>query len=1048
MHKDKLHKSQYAENTPRWVSFVVSLALFLTAWFMSPILIPSQMVYANAPIINGRLMDTGTNTPLGSWWIRWTDGGDDDGNVGVRYVSTDANGYFSFPSWQDMKDGERSATANNLIDHDWNPNTPNVNQSSRNDGDHYGCGEHNHTFTAIPPYGVFGTASTFVFDKNSNTPHPEMSNGADSYDISLTYSPATAPTGLQASCTNTITGTSATISWNAVPGVGFYAVRMDDSSDNIAYACDTNSLGTTNVCRDTTAGSITLSVAPGHANYFWMHSGYYWGTSSNFTFTCEAPPDGFFYGVDNSACTVSGWACDRSKPDQTVRVDLYHTNDAFHTPNQWVGNVNDANIYQSNLVAAGVCGGNGYHGWTYDLDNSTTTNFRDGVTRSLYGHAIGINMYGNPNSENPVIGWSPQTVACVTLTPTNTPVPPTNTPTNTPTTTLTPTRTPTMTPTITLTPTAPASTTSCDAVCADKGMVASSICSANGSCSSGHSGQYCMQEVVGGACTRISTSCSTTFPTSSASSIQCCCTNPPDPRCTITPTRTITPTPTITKTPTITPTGQLGCGSPCDPSDNKCPATCNTCAMTNGTYRCVRPTSPPPTITKTPTITPTGQLGCGSPCDPSDNKCPATCNTCAMTNGTYRCVRTSTTPTITITVTPSQTATPMPDLNIGGNFRQDTNGNIRPATIYKPIEVDEVNVGNIIALPAGCVTRQCSQSIPNVSYICTVGFSTSCVPTLPQDFPINGIMPPNIAPPYYENAQTIVGLIPPIAEDEDFGNPPLDFKYLGGAWIKLKDTSFTRYPGATAKMVNNIPFITESFDGDDDSGKIGMIDETSLGGAGYVAGDNTFVDIRPLDVVSYQNDFRIDSPSYTLGTDKTSMAASIRYQIDSILNTKSITQAAVDINGDVTLTRGTIYEIDGASITIDDIILNGGNVDDPTILIIKNDANLGTRLGAVTFNKNINVSSGSPLLIFADDMTLSPTVSEIHGIFISLGTFSTGASGSTLEIAGNLVALDGIDQKRDRTGGDHAKPTVFVVFDAGMYMKLFPLITLNEIQRR
>lgn len=384
----------------------------------------------------------------------------------------------------------------------------------------------------------------------------------------------------------------------------------------------------------------------------------------------------------------------------------------------------------------------------------------------------------------------------------------------------------------------------------------------------------------------------------------------------------------------------------------------------------------------------------------------------------------------------------MPDLNVGGNFRQDTGGTIRPATVQKPIKVDDVRVGNIITTPVGCITRSCSQSVPYVSYICTVSFSANCAPSLPQEFPVNGIMPPNIAPPYYENATTNIRLVPPIADDEDFGNPPLDFKYLGGAWIKLKDTSFTRYPTASTKMTNNMPYVIESFDGDD-SGRLGMIDETSLGGAGYIAGDNTHIDILPLNTVSFYNNFRLDSPNYTFGGDKSTMIDTLQFQVDSILNSKATNTVSI-ISGDLTLDRGSINILQGNGLSVDDLDLVGGSASDPTVLIIKDGANLGS----ITFTKNVNRLTKSPLLVLSRGMATDPSVTEMYGVFVSTGDFDTGASGNTLKIVGNLIALDGLNQGRSRQDGDHGKPSLFVIFDAEMYMRLFTHISLNNISRR
>jgi len=305
---------------------------------------------------------------------------------------------------------------------------------------------------------------------------------------------------------------------------------------------------------------------------------------------------------------------------------------------------------------------------------------------------------------------------------------------------------------------------------------------------------------------------------------------------------------------------------------------------------------------------------------------------------------------------------------------------------------------------------------------------------VPQNFNVLGTLPATLMP-YYENAESVVNMTGPAT---DF-TVPLDFVYTGGPWIKVKDTSFTRYPGAAAKLTNNIPYILDVFDADD-KGKKGMIDESYNGSGGFVAGDNNFVDILPLNFTSQFNNYRINT-NYTLGTNYTDVISGLNLHIGKLLNYKAITTTVLDAGSDLNLTRGQIYVVEGADINADEIVFTGDS-SDPTLLIIKSGADYGTL--RVSANINTSPSSG-PFAIIAGDIHLGTSVTEVRAIVVSTGIFNTGNSSSTLKIYGNLLALKGVNQQRKRPDLNNAKPTVFVVHNPQMYLDMLPLLSINEL---
>ena len=97
---------------------------------------------------------------------------------------------------------------------------------------------------------------------------------------------------------------------------------------------------------------------------------------------------------------TSGWACDADNYNLPVVIHFYIEGGVY------AGSA-IANQYRGDLVSAGVCGGNGYHGFTFNLPSS----LKDGRTHTIYAYAINIDSSGGlTGGPNPLLSGSPISV--------------------------------------------------------------------------------------------------------------------------------------------------------------------------------------------------------------------------------------------------------------------------------------------------------------------------------------------------------------------------------------------------------------------------------------------------------------------------------------------------------------------------------------------------------------------------------------------------------------------------------------------------------------
>jgi hypothetical protein len=126
-------------------------------------------------------------------------------------------------------------------------------------------------------------------------------------------------------------------------------------------------------------------------------------------------PTGYIDEVNGNDCYITGWSCDMNKPTQPLDIHVYHTR---LESNNFIGSTK-ANLSRKDVADAGKCNGHPSTGFLFKLPDR----YRDGVTRSIHLHALGINTDGSKSNNNPPLTGSPIILTCKKVTPTPTPSP-------------------------------------------------------------------------------------------------------------------------------------------------------------------------------------------------------------------------------------------------------------------------------------------------------------------------------------------------------------------------------------------------------------------------------------------------------------------------------------------------------------------------------------------------------------------------------------------------------------------------------------------------
>jgi hypothetical protein len=244
------------------------------------------------------------------------------------------------------------------------------------------------------------------------------------------------------------------------------------------------------------------------------------------------------------------------------------------------------------------------------------------------------------------------------------------------------------------------------------------------------------------------------------------------------------------------------------------------------------------------------------------------------------------------------------------------------------------------------------------------------------------------------------------------------------SWIKVADGAYTRSGNGSTPLVNYLPGFVEPFNSSDKDTSSSLPHFLTAAGAGISLGTVQVGSVATISAPNWKADPYINTPSNTPTSLFKEIIQKQTYQeytqTSSAPNTLTLSDAITVIDTPTTYTLASLaFAGDKPSYT----------------LIIKN----GSNLGNLTIDTASLNPSGSPaLLIIADTITLTPSVSTLGAVIIAR-TMNAG-SGSELFIKGNLSLTTPLTHTRVRADQDDRKPTIFIEFSPDTYLSLLPLL--------
>jgi hypothetical protein len=365
-----------------------------------------------------------------------------------------------------------------------------------------------------------------------------------------------------------------------------------------------------------------------------------------------------------------------------------------------------------------------------------------------------------------------------------------------------------------------------------------------------------------------------------------------------------------------------------------------------------------------------------------------------------------------------------PNVTIAGTLRQQTGGQTRAATTGNAFRLNLVAASGLNLSPAGCGTVATCAGVPSqtaaIGYSCSITFNIGCylnpsnASIQAQILDLNG----NSAAAFFSSttAQTTPNSFTLSETNTNVSNADITFAYTGGAWMKMRNTSFLAR--TNSPLTNPQPPIIASFDAQDPGGR-----QFIEGEAGIVSNINPApygrASQRGWTITNY-------TPAYTGASSTTLVDYATLLTASRPVVTRTITSGAL------TITRGELTVVDAGSTTqtLSNLTINGSS--GIAVLIIRN----GTQLGTLDINTTSLNPTNIPLVVIAETIRFLPDGNVVAGGIFVANTIETDSapSGGTLKITGNLIALKTFHQRRSRADGDHARPTLFIDVSIPMYL--------------
>ena len=355
-------------------------------------------------------------------------------------------------------------------------------------------------------------------------------------------------------------------------------------------------------------------------------------------------------------------------------------------------------------------------------------------------------------------------------------------------------------------------------------------------------------------------------------------------------------------------------------------------------------------------------------------------------------------------------------------------------------------IGNIpitmASSPTNCAVIPLGQNVTpsNTGYTAGISFPSGCTVAIGTLIGVRGILSSTT---HYDSVLTAVTRA--VAASQFNYGIDLPFPYKNGAWIKMKDTSYTR--SNTGNFVNHLPYVIDRYlagtstqilvgtgESADTTSVASAIGESSAGSGGFVAADTS--DLSPAGVSSPTNQWQI--AGYRMNT--VIAASSIEHYVRELTTTQGI-ESITPVSSVATVTAGRIARLTtdtSGTITVNKVAVSSTG---SGVIIVQTPSG---ELGSIVIRQNSTPSNGFALI--AKNITLDPTVGDLTGLFIATDTLNVGGGGVPLKIKGNVMAAGGMAGMRSRLDADHARPSIFIEFDMSAYQKLLPLLSLNKIR--
>ncbi len=401
----------------------------------------------------------------------------------------------------------------------------------------------------------------------------------------------------------------------------------------------------------------------------------------------------------------------------------------------------------------------------------------------------------------------------------------------------------------------------------------------------------------------------------------------------------------------------------------------------------------------------------------------------------------SSTDTITI-----PTPSPYPTIHIGGTFMEDINRTCAPMTLVGPVVLNpiiSVAPGVTPAVTPSCTTTatdySCNFTVDNMQGDCvspnvtilmdgtytgygTIGWRSGVGAAQCDGNPIpiaKTVGDPDLDKPIYFTYNTILSLTP--------GPTPPN----ASGWFKLSQTSFNSRQSSRQNYIpNNIQKFSVS-DTDDS-----VVDRNiMIGSSGLLLQDGK---LEPGanshingEVVYSTNNWYTSGYTSTNDINYSKYLEYLKARKDfNIISTTPLSAASFPTNG--------IYSVRGlADVTLDPTWFDGKTI----VLIIENGK-------TALFSADFIPPNGGSVAILATKIDIDATVKEIDAILIGKTVTTGNSEVDGLKIKGNLIDEDVAGLTLGRNRPDATRPSLFVVFDPALYLKMLPYLSTSTYDWR